>query len=397
MANKSKVGVHMIYLDNNATTQMDKEVLEAMLPFFTNEYGNPSSILNMYGRHAEMAITKARRTLKRHFNANSIDDFIFTSGATESNNLILQGIANYYAKENIHIITSCIEHSSILNTCHYLQKKNIAVTQVSVNSKGIIDPYEIERAINERTVLITIMGANNEIGTIQPIDEISSIARRYRVLFHTDVTQYVGTHTIDVNGIGIDSMSFSAHKVYGPKGMGVLYANRETRRKIIPTIFGGNQQGGLRSGTLNVPSIVGLSKAIELLERDGQSDCIRMRDLQDELFMRLAKDNRVVLNGDSVKRIPNNLSLTFEDASSQFLLSNLPDLAFSTQSACSSISGNESHVLKAIGLSKRQISNTIRIGISKYTTREEVLKTAESITRVIELSWDSRTKDNYDY
>ena len=215
----SELGVHMIYLDNNATTRMDKEVLDAMLPYFTNEYGNPSSILNLFGRNAELAIIEARKSLKRFFNANSIDDFIFTSGATESNNLILQGIANYYANERIHIITSCIEHPSILSTCRYLQKKNVTVTQVPVNCKGIVDPYEIERAITERTVLITIMSANNEIGTIQPIDAISDIARRNKVLFHTDATQYVGSHTVDVNGIGIDSMSFSAHKIYGPKGI----------------------------------------------------------------------------------------------------------------------------------------------------------------------------------
>lgn len=373
----------MIYLDNNATTKMDSEVLAAMLPYFDIDYGNPSSILNCFGNKANHAIRVTKKILMSHFNAYNSEDFIFTSGATESNNTVLQGIVRSYSTERLHIITSCIEHESIKKTCKMLTSHNVDFTYVPIDHDGRVDPTEVEKAITDNTVLISIMGANNEIGTIQPIEEIAAIAQHHNILFHTDVTQYIGTQKIDLKKTKIDMMSFSAHKIHGPKGVGVLYANYVARRKLNPILFGGGQQNGLRAGTLNVPGIVGLGKAIKILEKSGYEDAIRIEGLRNKLYDLLKKDNDISINGSLKYRIPNNLSVSFKDVSALYLISKLPEIAFSTRSACSSSDGDYSYVLKAIGLTEKEISNTIRIGLSKYTTEEEILYTAKQITKAV--------------
>lgn len=372
----------MIYLDNNATTRVDDEVIKSMIPFFSHVYGNPSSILNAFGHDASEAVDGVKKTLMRHFHAASQDDFIFTSGATESNNMALCGLSEYYKNRKVHFITTNIEHASVLKTCEYLESKGINCTYVPVKENGVVDPEDVEKAITDNTVLITVMGANNEIGTIQPLFQISELAQRHNILFHSDVSQYIGYNDIDLNDTKIDMMSFSAHKIHGPKGIGVLYANRKSRRRLKSLVYGGGQQNGLRSGTLNVPGIVGLGKAIEIIERDGNKNYCFVSKLQKE-FLRLLSNLNITINGDIEHRIPNNINVTINNASAQFLMSSLPELAFSTKSACSSGTDTHSYVLKAIGLSDEQIENTIRMGISKYTTMEDIQTVVKRINEVV--------------
>ncbi len=373
----------MIYLDNNATTAMDADVLSAMLPYFMEEYGNASSVLNAYGRHAEEAVNEAIDVLKDIFHASSRRDFVFTSGATEANNLAISGIVQSYQKIRPHIITSGIEHQSVLQVCRFWEMQGVECTYLEVNSSGIIDLQQLREEIRDNTVLISVMAANNEIGTIQPIAEIGELAHSNHIFFHTDATQYMYYKIINLQEMPIDMLSFSAHKIHGPKGVGVLYANSKARRRLCPILFGGNQQKGIRSGTLNVPGIVGISKAIEILSESQYKDNIRIKKLRDELFELFCNNHSVYLNGSLDQRLPNNLNVRFQDVKSFALISKMPELAISVASACLSGASLSSHVLKALHLSEDEIHSSVRFGLSKYTTEEEIVCTAKMIHETI--------------
>lgn len=354
-----------IYLDNNATTKMDDIVFAAMLPYFREEYGNPSSALNVYGHNAMWAVHNAKCLLANSFHALSENDFIFTSGATESNNFALKGIIASAQKKQPHIITSEIEHESILQVCRQLEQKGVSITYLPVGTDGLVKVADVERTITEKTVLISIMSANNEIGTIQPIEEIGMLAMRHHIFFHTDATQYISYRLIDVSKACVDMISFSGHKIYGPKGVGGLYANSKVRHRLQPQLAGGGQQMGLRSGTLNVPGIVGLAKAIELLSVHQVEDNQRILQFRNQLMTFLETEIGAVINGDKEKRLPNNLNFYIPGVTALSIIAKLPELAVSTGSACSSHSGKDSHVLTAIGLNASQLEQSIRIGLSK--------------------------------
>lgn len=375
--------MRMIYLDNNATTAMDADVLSAMLPYFMEEYGNASSVLNVYGRHAEEAVNEAIDVLKDIFHASSRRDFIFTSGATEANNLAISGIVQSYQKMRPHIITSGIEHQSVLQVCRFWEMQGVQCTYLEVDSSGIIDLQQLREEIRDNTVLISVMAANNEIGTIQPIGEIGELAHSNHILFHTDATQYMYYKIINLQEMPMDMLSFSAHKIHGPKGVGVLYANGRARRRLRPILFGGNQQWGIRSGTLNVPGIVGISKAIEILSKSQCKDSMRIKKLRDELYELLCKNHSVYVNGSLEQRLPNNLNVRFSDVKSFALISKLPELAVSVASACLSSTSSSSHVLKALHLAEDEIHSSVRFGLSKYTTEEEIIYVARVINQAL--------------
>ncbi len=375
----------MIYLDNNATTAMDADVLSAMLPYFVEEYGNASSVLNAYGRHAEEAVNEAVDVLKDIFHASSRRNFIFTSGATEANNLAISGIVQSYQKMSPHIITSGIEHQSVLQVCRFWEMQGVQCTYLEVNSSGIIELQQLREEIRDNTVLISIMAANNEIGTIQPIAEIGELAHSNHILFHTDATQYMYYKIINLREMPIDMLSFSAHKIHGPKGVGVLYANGKARRRLCPILFGGNQQWGIRSGTLNVPGIVGISKAIEILSENQCKDNERIKKLRNQLYELLCDNHLVYINGSCEQRLPNNLNVRFQRVKSLALISRLPELAVSVASACSSGVTSSSHVLKALHLSEDEIHSSVRFGLSKYTTKEEIEYAAKLINQILDL------------
>lgn len=372
-----------IYLDNNATTMMDATVITAMLPFLSKEYGNASSVLNSYGQYAQNAVNNALEKLTDILHSSSKKDIIFTSGATEANNLALSGIIQSFYKKNPHIIVSAIEHQSVLQVCRFWEMHGVQCTYLPVKTNGIIDLEDLQKAIQKNTILISIMAANNEIGTIQPIFEIGEIAHENNVLFHTDATQYIYYKIVDVKEIPVDLLSFSAHKIHGPKGIGVLYANANARRNLKPLLFGGGQQGGIRSGTLNVPGIIGIAKAVEILAENQCKENLRIKALRDEFYSLICKNCRVSMNGDMEKRIPNNLNICFHDIQSLTLVGKIPELACSTVSACSSENVVSSHVLRAIHLSEQDIHSSIRLGLSKYTTEEEIKYASSVIEKVL--------------
>lgn len=372
-----------IYLDNNATTKIDEEVLKAMLPYMTEIYGNASSVLNSFGQAAAKAVVQSQNILADCFDADSKDDFIFTSGATESNNLAISGVIQAYHKKNPHIIVSTIEHPSILQVCKYWEKHGVTCTYLPVDQLGRVCIGDVEAAIRENTILISVMSANNEIGTIQPIEEIGQIARKNGIFFHTDATQYLYYKIINVRKLPVDLISFSGHKIHGPKGIGALYVNSRVRRKLMPQIRGGGQQKNLRSGTLNVAGIVGLAKAVEILTLCQEETNRTILELRNYFLNELKKNHLLFVNGDLKNRLPNNLNLYFPNVSALQLASNLPNLAFSMGSACSSEKGESSHVLKEIRLGEIDIRNSLRFGLSKYTTFREIDMAVKSIDQVL--------------
>lgn len=376
----------MIYLDNNATTKVDAAVLEEMLPYFTEQYGNPSSIRNAFGKAAHNAVEDSMYMIMDCFNAGSINDFVITSGATESNNLAITGVLEAYENPKKHIVVSCIEHSSIKKVCAFWEKKGIECTYLPVNAQGVISIQDLKNSIRNETCLISIMSANNEIGTIQPIEEAANLAKENGILFHTDATQYLYFDFWNVKKIPIDMISFSAHKLHGPKGIGGLYVDGRARKKIQPIILGGGQQKNLRSGTLNVPGIVGMAKAMCLLKEEQSQINIRMTRLRNLLLDKLSEKNMVCVNGSLSNRIPNNLNIYFPGISAMALIEKLPNLIFSTDSACSSQTENEKNeVLHAIGRSDQQIKESIRLGLSKFTTEEEVISAANQFKYALEM------------
>jgi cysteine desulfurase len=352
---------------------VDPRVLQAMLPYFSEKFGNPASRNHAFGWEAEQAVEHARSRIAALIGA-SPREMIFTSGATESVNLALKGVAEAYQGRGDHIVTVVTEHRAVLDTCRRLEARGLRVTYLPVDREGLVNPDEVRRAITERTILVSVMFANNEIGVIQPIREISRVVRERGVLFHSDATQAVGKIPVHVEEDGIDLLSFSAHKLYGPKGVGALYVrSRNPRVELVPQIDGGGHERGLRSGTLNVPAIVGFGEACAICQREMEEEGRRLAALRDRLMNRLlAELDEVVIHGSLKHRLPNNLNLSFLGVEASTLMMNVRELAVSSGSACSSATPEPSHVLRALGLPADLARGAIRIGLGRFNTEEEI-------------------------
>jgi cysteine desulfurase len=371
-----------IYMDNHATTPMDQRVLDAMLPYFTEKFGNAASRNHSFGWAAEEAVDKGRSQIATLINAKP-KEIIFTSGATESDNLAIKGVVEFYKDKGNHVITCVTEHKAILDSCKALERAGKAtVTYLPVDNYGMVDPEDVRRAITDKTILITIMAANNEIGTIHPIAEIGRIAKEKGIVFHSDATQGVGKIPIDVEKAGIDLLSASAHKMYGPKGIGILYVrSKGPRVRLTPIIDGGGHERGLRSGTLNVPGIVGLGTACEISGQEMEQESDRLRSLRDKLqaglFERL---DEVYLNGHPTQRLPGNLNISFAFVEGESLLMGIRDVAVSSGSACTSATLEPSYVIRALGTEEELAHSSIRFGLGRFNTEEEVDFVAQRVT-----------------
>ena len=373
-----------IYLDNNATTPMDPRVLEAMTPYFLQHYGNAASRNHPFGWEAEEAVDYAREQVARLIGADP-KEIIFTSGATEADNLGIKGVFEMYASKGNHIITATTEHKAVLDTCKHVEKMGAEVTYLQVQPDGLIDLKELEAAIKPSTILIAIMYANNEIGTVMPIKEISAIARKHGVLVFTDGTQAVGKIPVDVNKDGIDLMAFTAHKMYGPKGVGALYVRRKNPRvKVTAQMDGGGHERGMRSGTLNVPGIVGFGKACELCMLDMEADTKRIIKLRDKLETALLLLEEAYVNGSREHRLPHVANISFKHVEGEGLLMGFnKNIALSSGSACTSASLEPSYVLKALGLGDDLAHSSLRFGLSRFTTEEEIDYTVKAISETV--------------
>ncbi len=361
-----------IYLDNNATTPMDPRVLEAMLPYFNEKFGNAASRNHPFGWAAEEGVDYAREQIGKLINCSE-KEIIFTSGATESNNLAIKGVFEMYAAKGNHIITATTEHKAILDTCAHLEKLGAKITYLQVKADGLIDLEELANAITDQTILISIMYGNNEIGVVQPMKEISAIARSKGVLLHTDATQAVGKIPVDVEADGIDLLSFTAHKMYGPKGVGALYVRRKNPRvKVTAQMDGGGHERGMRSGTLNVPGIVGFGKACEIAMQDMEKDAQRLSVMRDRLEKSLLDLEEAYVNGNTAHRLPHVANISFKYVEGEGLMMAMKDLAVSSGSACTSASLEPSYVLKSLGLNDDLAHSSIRFGLGRFTTDEEI-------------------------
>ena len=361
-----------IYLDNNATTPMDPRVLEAMLPYFTTKFGNSASRNHPFGWAAEEAVSYAREQVAQLIGAHE-KEIIFTSGATESDNLALKGVYEMYQEKGNHIITCINEHKAVLDACKHLERLGAKVTYLPVQADGLINLAELEAAMTEKTILVSIMYGNNEIGVVQPVKEIAAIAHKYGALFMTDATQAVGKIPVDVNADGIDLMAFTGHKIYGPKGVGVLYVRRKNPRvKVTAQIDGGGHERGMRSGTLNVPGIVGLGKAAELCRLEMDQDAKRLSIMRDRLEKSLLELEESYVNGNVIHRLPHTANISFKYVEGEGLMMAMKDLAVSSGSACTSASLEPSYVLKNLGLSDDLAHSSIRFGLGRFTTDEEI-------------------------
>lgn len=373
-----------IYLDNNATTPMDPRVLEAMTPYFLNHFGNAASRNHPFGWEAEEAVDYAREQVAKLIGADP-KEIIFTSGATESDNLAIKGVYEMYASKGNHIITVTTEHKAVLDTCKHIEKIGGEVTYLEVNAEGLIDLKELEASIKPTTILIAIMYANNEIGVVMPIKEISAIARKHGVLLFTDGTQAVGKIPVDVNKDGIDLMSFSAHKMYGPKGVGALYVRRKNPRvKVTAQMDGGGHERGMRSGTLNVPGIVGFGKACEICMLDMEVDTKRISKMRDHLETELLKLEEAYVNGSREHRLPHVANISFKHVEGEGLLMGFnKNIALSSGSACTSASLEPSYVLKALGLGDDLAHSSLRFGLGRFTTEEQIEYTIKAISETV--------------
>jgi len=374
-----------IFMDNHSTTPMDPRVLEVMLPYFVEKFGNSASRNHAFGWEAEEAVETARKQIARLIHADS-KEIVFTSGATESDNLAIKGVVEMYHEKGDHIITSATEHRAVLDTCKSLEsKRGVKVTYVPVDKTGMVNPEDVRNAITDKTILITIMMANNEIGTINPIKEIGKIAKEKGILFHCDATQGVGKIPVDVQDMGIDLMSFSAHKLYGPKGIGALYVRKKAPRvRIAAQMDGGGHERGMRSGTLPVPLIVAFGKAVELCEQEMPTESKRLSALRDRLQSAITSQmEEVYLNGHPTQRLPNNLNLSFAYVEGESLLMGLKEIALSSGSACTSATLEPSYVLRALGVGSDLAHSSIRFGLGRFTTEEEVDYTAKRIIEVV--------------
>jgi cysteine desulfurase len=372
----------VIYLDHQATTPIDPRVLDAMMPYLTTSYGNPSSP-HAYGHAAAAAVQTARRQIRELIGAASDTEIIFTSGATESDHLAITGIAAALRDTGDHIITTAIEHKAVLAACQQLASQGFRLTVVPVDPDGLVDPARIAAAITPRTILVSVMHANNEIGTIQPLAEIGQITRDRGVLLHTDAAQSLSTITFDVDHLAVDLASFSGHKIYGPKGTGVLYIRRGSVRPV-PQITGGGQEYGLRPGTLNVAAIAGTGQAAAILTTQRGSDARRITSLRDQLLSLLCEAiPDISVNGTLARRLPGNLSLTIPGIDADELIEKLPALALSTGSACNTGQGEPSHVLTAIGLDRASARSSIRIGLGRDTTLRDVTNASHHLSAAV--------------
>ncbi|TDQ06439.1 IscS subfamily cysteine desulfurase [Pedobacter metabolipauper] len=372
-----------IYLDNNATTPLDPRVLEAMLPYFTNKFGNAASRNHAFGWVAEEAVDYSREQVAKLIGCTE-KEIIFTSGATEADNLGIKGVFEMYQDKGNHIITVTTEHKAVLDTCKHLEKLGAKVTYLKVKEDGLVDLQELEAAMTEQTILVTIMYGNNEIGVVQPVKEISAIAHKFGALFMTDATQAVGKIPVDVNADGIDLMAFSAHKMYGPKGVGALYVRRKNPRvKVTAQMDGGGHERGMRSGTLNVPGIVGLGKACELCRLEMDEEAKRLSGLRDKLESSLSQMEESYVNGNVEHRLPHVANISFKYVEGEGLMMAMKDLAVSSGSACTSASLEPSYVLKSLGLSDDLAHSSIRFGLGRFTTEEEIDYAIENTKKAV--------------
>jgi cysteine desulfurase len=371
-------------MDYHATTPVDPRVLEAMMPYFSDKFGNAASRNHPFGWEAEEAVEAARKQVASLVGANA-KEIIFTSGATESNNLAIKGVAEMYREKGNHVITCVTEHKAVVDTCKKLEKQGLRVTYLPVRKDGRIDLDELRASISDRTILITIMTANNEIGVLQPIAEIGAIAKEKGILFHTDGVQAVGKVPFDVNALKVDLVSISAHKIYGPKGVGALYVRRRNPRVLLAEqISGGGHERGMRSGTLNVTGIVGLGKAAELCQQEMEKDTARLRKLRDRLNEKLHESlDEIYINGSMEHRLPHNLNISFAYVEGESLLMGINDVAVSSGSACTSASLEPSYVLKALGAGDDLAHSSIRFGLGRWTTEEEVDYVVDKLTKVV--------------
>ena len=371
-----------IYLDYAATTPTHPEVAKAMAPYFTDAFGNPSTLYS-YGQEAKGAIEEARVKVAGLIGAQD-EEIVFTSGGTEADNFALKGVAYANEKKGNHIITTPIEHHAVIETCKFLERRGFRVTYLPVDGYGLVDPADVRRAITDKTVLISVMHANNEIGTIEPIAEIGRIAREAGIYFHTDAVQTARHIPIDVNELGVDLLSMSSHKIYGPKGIGALYIRKGT--KLLALMHGGEQERRRRAGTENIPAIVGLGKAVELARQEMSGEAVRLTYLRDQLIKGLLKRiDHIHLNGHSQTRLPNNVnvSVDFVEGESMLLNLDLEGICASTGSACSSSSLEPSHALLATGLSPEQAHGSLRLTLGKWTTEEEISRVLEVLPQIV--------------
>jgi len=381
-----------IFLDNHSTTPMDPRVLDTMLPYFVEKFGNAASRNHAFGWDAEEAVDKSRKQIAKLINADP-KEIVFTSGATESDNLALKGVLEMYREKGTHLITSSTEHRAVLDTAKSLEAKGLAtVTYLQVDKHGMVNPDDVRNAITDKTVLISVMLANNEIGTINPIREIGKIAKEKGVLFHCDATQGVGKIPVDVQALGIDLMSFSAHKMYGPKGVGALYVRKKNPRvRLVAQMDGGGHERGMRSGTLPVPLIVGFGKACELCEQEMATETARLTAMRNRLEAAImAGLEESYLNGHPTNRLPGNLNISFAYVEGESLLMGMKDIALSSGSACTSATLEPSYVLRALGVGVELAHSSIRFGLGRFNTEEEIdytiKKVIEIVTKLREMS-----------
>lgn len=379
-----------VYLDNNATTKVDPRVFEAMTPYFLEDFGNAASRNHPFGWKAEEAVDYAREQIAALIGASE-KEIIFTSGATESNNLAIKGVFEMYAAKGKHIITAVTEHKAVLDTCKHLEKLGAEITYLHVAEDGLLNLADLEAAIRPDTILVSIMYANNEIGVIQPVREIGALCKKHGVLFHTDATQAVGKIPVDVIADNIDLLSMTAHKMYGPKGIGALYVRRKNPRvKVTAQMDGGGHERGMRSGTLNVPGIVGFGKACELARLEMQQDTERLSKLRDKLETELLKLEESYVNGNTEHRLPHTSNISFKYVEGEGLMMAIKDIAVSSGSACTSASLEPSYVLKSLGLDDELAHSSLRFGLSRFTTEEEIdytIKTvADAVNRLRDMS-----------
>lgn len=371
-----------IYLDYNSTTPVDPRVLEEMLPYFNERFGNASSVSHMFGWEAEEAVNLAREQVAGLIGA-SAGEITFTSGATEAVNLVIRGMFMANDDTRRHIITCATEHKAVLDTCKFVEQSGGTVTYLPVDKSGSIDLKKLENAITDHTILVCLMHANNEIGTIHPLKEIARITREKSIPLLSDATQSVGKIPVDVNELGVDMITFSSHKLYGPKGAGALYISKKNKPGITPILTGGGQEKGMRPGTMNVPAIVGFGKACEICSKEMKDETNRLSPLRDQMESELSGLSDAQVNGNLTNRLPYMTNLTFQNIDGSHLLLRLKDLAVSQGSACTSATQKPSHVLKAIGLSDDRALSSIRVGLGRFTTEEEIEAAIREIKDVI--------------
>jgi cysteine desulfurase len=373
-----------VYMDNNSTTRTDPRVLEAMMPYFTEKFGNSASRNHAYGWETEEGVDLAREQVASIINASS-KEIIFTSGATESNNLAIKGVAAMYKKKGNHIISASTEHKAVIDTCMRLERDGCTVTFLPVDKYGIVSPQQVADAITDKTIIVSIMAANNEIGTVHPMKEIGAICKAKGVLFHTDATQAVGKIPMDVEDMGIDLLSMTAHKMYGPKGVGALYVRRKDPRvRLDAMLDGGGHERGMRSGTLNVTGIVGMGMAAEICRKELHSESERLLKLRNRLHEGISsKLEDAYLNGHPIHRLPGNLNISFAFVEGEGLMMGIKDVAVSSGSACTSASLEPSYVLKALGLGDELAHSSIRFGLGRFNTEEEVDFVINDVVRAV--------------